>query len=495
MKKISIIILSAFSLTLASCKKDWLNVNTNPNNPTVTTSDLVFTNAVNTTISTLGQHQLGSFWGGVWSRSTSFIAGAADQTYAFSNADFNFWTGYYNNLFDYEYVSNNAATDGRPHLKFYAEVMKAMLFQQLVDLYGNIPYTNALKGSGVLQPAYDDAKTIYEDLIKKLDAAITGINAATVTAETSDIIFAGNKVKWVRFANTLKMRILMRQSTIPGRDSYILPEIQKIVSGGGLLAAGEDVTATPGYQSGSAGKINPFYNAFGYDQNNANVGGTTLIRMSALLVNQLKNTFDTFRLKRIVAVRPDSNGVQKVVNYTGIPNGATGATWVQAATSHIGPHQIVLGEQTKPMVIMTVAEARFLAAEAKQRWPAAALPNTAQSYYEDGVRESFRITGTAASAATALLTGGTNNADFAASANKLDAIAIQKWIALTNYDGLELWSENRKSNVPVVPLSIQASKPTAPVRLFYPLVELNTNSANVPTTGVDVFANKVFWDL
>ena len=148
---------------------------------------------------------------------------------------------------------------------------------------------------------------------------------------------------------------------------------------------------------------------------------------------------------------------------------------------------------------MTAAEAHFLMAEAKQRFPAVTLPGTAQSYYETGVRESFRILGVANPVASAnvLLASGKVNADWAASPNKLEAIAIQKWLALTNFNGLEAWSEYRRTGLPVTPQSLAVSDPNKrPVRLFYPNTELGSNEANVKAQGtIDVFNTRLFWDV
>lgn len=515
--KIGIYFFFVTALILGGCKKGWLDVNNNPNSPTTTTSDLVFTNAVNVNTSILLPHRLGSLWSGQWGYSTSFIGGSAELTYVLTNSDGfvnNTWINYYDNLADFEYVITNAAKDGRPHLGGFAKIMKALTIQRLVDLYGNIPYTEAFKGTEVLQPKYDDAKTIYEDLIKQLDAAIAEIKAATANSERSDIVFGGNRQKWIRFANTLKMRILMRQSTMSGRDGYITTEINKIVSeGSGLLTQGEDVTASPNYVTGVVGKINPFYNTYGYDANGALAGINKLVRINSVLINQLKNSNDTFRLKRIASPRGDRSDPANVAagnhlkasSYSGVPLGGQGNSYLEALTSPIGPVYIPLnfsatsGVSADPsgqifrMVIMTSAEAHFLMAEAKQRFPSITLALSAEEYYKRGVTESFRITGTDVSKATVLLNSGINNSDFAASSDKLAAIFTQKWIALANYDGLEAWAEQRKSNVPSLPISQQAATASQPVRFPYPLVEESANTPNVPK-GINILTSKLFWD-
>jgi hypothetical protein len=120
------------------------------------------------------------------------------------------------------------------------------------------------------------------------------------------------------------------------------------------------------------------------------------------------------------------------------------------------------------MYLMLASESFFLLAEAKQRYPTLTLPatgtdGTAKGYYEQGVRESFRVTGTTAKytggtdRATLLLTSGIDLADWNASPDKLKAIWQQKWLALTNFGGLEAWTEYRRTNFPVIPKSASAS--------------------------------------
>ena len=150
---------------------------------------------------------------------------------------------------------------------------------------------------------------------------------------------------------------------------------------------------------------------------------------------------------------------------------------------------------------MTAAESFLLMAEAKFRYATVTLPLSAQQYYEQGVRESFRLTGTTskygADKVTTLLSSGLDLADWNTSPDKLKAIWMQKWLALVNYGGLEAWTEFRRTNFPNIPLS--ASAPVVkklPLRLFYPSTELSSNGANVAKQGtIDVFNTRLFWDV
>ena len=509
--RLSIFIVALMALGLGGCKKSWLDVNTNPNVLTSSTPEFVFTSGVNRTAAFLAPNEQGSYFAGQWTQSNTYIISSSQFQYQINNTNFNWWDTWYDIMQDFQYVIDNAVPMNQPFFKGPARIMKSYVMQQVVDVYGNAPYTEAFKGAELLAPKFDDQKAIYEDLIKQLDTAIIELRANTITTpqRASDIVFAGNATtsvttpnvatSWIRFANSLKMRILIRQSRIPGREAYIIPEINKAAATTeGFLVAGQDVTVNPGYLA-SAGKLNPIYENWGYNAANGAQALGRFPRPTTYLFSSLIATGDTFRLKRL-AYPKGGEGVNPeiVSNYVGVPFGASSGYLAQN-TSYLGPSIIKRGEFNRPMYLMLAAESFLLLAEAKQLYGAAVtLPGTAQSYYETGVRESFRTTGATtaygATAATALLTSGKDLADWTASPDKLKAIWMQKWLALTNYSGLEAWSEVRRTNFPPVPLSASApagSKP--PVRLFYPNTESAANP-NVPT-GIDIFNNRLFWDV
>ena len=528
------LILFGAVLLLGGCKK-YLDVNKNPNSPEASTAsaNFVFTNAVNaaTGYQVGGSHALGSTWSGQLSHSTSFTGGGEEKTYSFNNTNFNYFDGAYDILNDFEFVIKNAQEDGVGHLEGPAKIMQSFIFQKLVDLYGNVPYSEALKGTEFPTPKYDDAQTIYESLITKLDEAITNIKAATFpSVDPSDIVFSGNKTNWLKFANSLKLRILMRQSFMPGRMTYITAEIGKIVAeGSGLMTTGH-VTSNPGYTK-QPGKLNLFYGTYGYTDQDQETGTYRFRKMNSVIVNWLKASNDLFRLKRICYPKVSTNdtvpGYTKPTipnpnatgNYVGIPLGPTGNIniYLETLVSSVGSIQVnfrnpenpgskVL-DATRRMIIMTAAEVYFNLAEAAER----GVPGigTAQANYENGVRWAFRLAGgthtatatateaDADAAANGYLASGVVNADWAASPNKLAAILIQKWTAFCHIDGLEAWSDYRKSGgiaCPTSPKSVIAAASPEPVRLDYPLRENQTNGENVPS-GIDHFTSKIFWDV
>jgi hypothetical protein len=483
-----------------------ININTNPNSLPTATPSYVFTNALNTTATNMvTPNEIGSYWAGHWSQSNSYIQTNSTFAYMFTNGDFNFWDGFYDNLQDYQYVIDGADAQNQKFLKGPAKVMKAMIFQYLVDMYGNIPYSDALKATGSLAPKFDNQKDIYEALIKLLDEAIVDLkaNAFTSAFTGSDIVFGGNITKWTQFANSLKLRILIHQSRIAGRDAYIIPEINKIVTeGSGFITNSEVGVGGPSFFVNTDGKINPFYDRWGYSAAGAVRSLGRYPRGTQFFINGLKQTADTFRLKRLFYAKggegstPGVSAANDTIgNYLGVPFGA-GSGYTAGNVSAIGPAFITKGASAKPIVLMTASEVQFLLAEAKQRFPTVNLSGTAQSYYEEGVKQSFRALGATSTQAAALLIGGLSDVDWTASANKLQAIAIQKWIALAGFNGLEAWTEYRRTNLPNTPQSIVVTDSKRPLRLFYPATELGSNTANVTKEGViDVFATRIFWDV
>lgn len=505
-----IYLLIAAGVVFGSCKKQFLDVNTNPNTLPTASPNFVLTNALNTTArNEVFQNETGSYFAGLWTQSNSYIFQSTIFGYTFTNGDFNYFDPIYNNLNDYQYVIENADANKQPFLKGPAKVMKAYLFQKLVDFYGNVPFTEALMGIKNLAPKFDDQKAIYESLIPLLDSALRDIkaNAFPGSFGTSDITFGGNTGKWARFANSLKLRILIRQSRIPGRESYITTEIKRAVAeGSGFIGIGEDVGVNPGFQA-TAGKLNPFYERFGYTSTGSAQGYARFPRPTRNLFDELISRNDTFRLKRIAYAKggedPNNPGVSKVAeivsNYVGTPYGI-GSGFTAPSTSYPGPAVLIKGQFNRPLYLMIAAESQFLLSEAVLRYGATlGLTKTAQEYYEQGVRESFRLNGVpnASAAATALLTGGKDQADWKASPDKFKAIWLQKWLAFANFEGAEAWAEVRRTNHPKIPQSAGASATAKPpVRFFYPNTELGSNKASIDAVGpIDVFTTRLFWDV
>ena len=525
-KYINFFLVGTMALLLGGCKK-FIDVNNNPNNATSTSSQFVFSGALGTSyrnqVST-NAHIIPGTWTGMYAHSTSFTAGGNEKQYTFTNADYNIFDGIYDNIADFQYVRNNADKDGVSFWKDPSNIMQCYLFQMLVDAYGDVPYLETFRGIANIAPKYDDDQFIYEDLVKRLDTAMSNIAAATWPTNTDviqqDVIFRGNRDRWIRFANTLKLRILMRQSFMTGRDAYITTNINNTLARGYITT---DVLVTPGYQN-VAGKLNPFFANYGYNEINAVQQGHSLRKMNAVIINFLKNTADTFRLQSLAwpagstVTAPSPN----FSAYVGVPLGAA-SNYSTAGSSAIGPFQVAQGQGTRPALMATLAEALLLQAEAALRYNITFAGGGAKALYEAGVLAHFRIAAAenANTPATANTSGdgfaqrylarsvtipgyaaGINsfNINYDASGDKLRSILVQNWVAYTHVNGLAAWSEYRKSSVspsPNVPYSVRTTNATTnpePVRYLYPQSEEFANGANVPK-NINKFTSRIFWDV
>jgi hypothetical protein len=526
MKKYLLILGAA--VMLGSCKK-FLDVNKNPNTPEATSAPAgnVFTNAVNaaTGYQVGGSHTLGSTWSGLLSHSTSFTGGGEEKTYQFTKDNFNYFDGAYDVLFDFQNVINNADKDGVSYLKGPAKVMQCFIYQKLVDLYGDVPYSEALQGTAFFNPRYDNQQTVYEALITKLTEAIADIKGSSFgSAVPEEIIFgttaaqavsgADIKGNWVKFANSLKLRILMRQSFMSGRLSYIQTQMNSMIADGFMTSA--LVTSNPGFLK-QLGKLNLFYGTYGYTDQDQETGTYRFRKMNSVVINWLKASNDIFRLTRLATPKVGGT-VGNTSDYIGVPLGPTGALnqYLETLVSSVGSVQVVRGDATRRMIIMTPAEVYLNLAEAQQLG-VTGISGTVQSNYENGVRWAFRVaaathtaTATATNAAAdaaanGYLAGGVLYADWAQAATAVDrhrTILIQKWLAQCHIDGLEAWGEYRKSSgaagygdgaCPTSPRSQSAGSTPEPKRIFYPRREDQVNGANVPP-GIDVYTSKIFWD-
>ena len=486
-KQFTIFSTAILVIGLGGCSKNYFDINNNPNAATNASPQLVLSNAL--TVTAANQEIPFNFlnaWLGYLGQSGSYATGAGDiasykQTTNFGDG---LWQSRYHNLSDYNYVEQSGKAQNLPFYVATAKIMKAFVFQQLVDMFNNVPYTQALQGTNIITPKYDDAQTVYNAITLQLDSAVALLQGGNVVgSSTADVMFHGNNASWVQFANTLKLRILLRQSQVTSNASFITTEIGKI--SGGFLA--KDAGVNPGYANNS-GQQNPQWGFFvtltGLPTSG---GGADFWKAQQYSINWLTNHNDTNRLAQIYA--PGSGG------YDGsVLGGVTNPPGSQAATPGPG----ILKSVSQPTILISAAESYFLQAEAQVRgW----LSGSPQTSYNNGVQASFNYLGAGSSAAYVSQSDPqTNFADAAGTNGQLACIMRQEWIANNQIDPFETWCNYRRLHLPAdLPLSISPfldqSPASIPVRLLYPTSEYNTNSANVSSQGtIDYHATKVFWN-
>lgn len=492
--KYTVVALAAIG-TLSSCGKDFLDINTNPNEPTTATPNLILSAGLNRTAAQQANslNILGSLWSGQIASATDMLWFMNEKQY---NVTSSFYTGIwdtgYDILNDFEVMQKTAAASNQSYYVGMAKIMKAHGYQIIVDAYGNIPYTDALKATGNLRPKYDNAQVVYNDLMVLLDEGINQIKTAAVTEvkpSVDDVLFKGDMVKWVKFANTLKLRILIRQSEMTDRASYIQAELAKIAAeGSGFLGANESAEVNPGYISSSA-KLNPYWETYHKTAAGAETTNYRAVRPTIYLFGK----YDALNDPRKTANYDEA--VNPGIGYRGVAFGepTVGAAvdnYKYKSTSAVKAGGAILRTAISSTPILTAEESLFLQAEAAQRgW----ITGNAGSFYDLAIAESFKRAGTSNDLAAYLTEA---NVAFANAPNKIEAIINQKWFALNIIGGWEVWNDFRRTQFPLDnPLSKAANEQKFPTRLMYPNSELGRNADNVAAQGtIDPLSTKIFWD-
>jgi len=520
------------------CRKSQFNINRNQNDPTdsTVTYDVVLPAALHAAGSIVGT-QWGTIqnWMGFWARSGTYAPNVIEETYQITTGFGNgIWNSCYDNNYDLQIVQQKAHIAGAGFYEGIARIMKAQNFQILVDVYGNVPYSEAMKGSANPTPKYDKGLDIYKDLFRQIDTGISLIkNSAPTTTNgdkniwTNDIMFgnpvsgvigdvAAMKVKWARFGNTLKLRMLLHCYAVAGIDKAA--EIAKInAEGSGYLDVGQNAQVQPGYKSD---KPNPFYTIF-----KTNTAGSQTANNVYYAANKWGIEYYEWDGDPRETRFYEARGSLKGVPYGLPPIGDNAA----ANVAGIGPG--VYKSNTAPQCVFSSAESFFLQAEARQRGIITTGP-TAAVLLTSAITESFAYVG-ASGAATYI----SNNASYpdvdingvaqgiGAPVGGLFTILSQKWFALNGINTLEIWNDYRRvpytdvatklisgANAPTdhfvygdggaydpgptLSVAPQNTSTKIPVRYLYPQTEYNYNPENVGGEGtVNAFTSRIFWDI
>lgn len=496
-KKIYILLIS-LALLGSSCS-NFLAVNeVNPNSASKVPAKLLLPAALNSVARTMNNPDRFEFvylWHGLWSISSGYSQPSNLVQYRLLNSS-------YQDIFQESYTTGQnftevekAAVDPKDAgYKAIAMIMKAYIMHNLVDLYGNVPYSEAFRTEdGILKPKYDDQQSIYEDLVLKLDEAINIIQNLPVDATeipaSSDIVFGGNVNLWAKFANTVKLRMLVHQSGMAGRDAYIKSAIATTASVG-YLSAGESALSNPGYLS-SDGKMNPFYaNYFKADGSSA-ADGITYHNAGKDAVKFLNDNEDP-RIGRFF--NPYSGD-----NFAGNTLGITDPAPLTAAnTSKLGyvagskGHMIGTFDKSAPL--LTDFESLLVQAEAVER---GYIAGSGKDLYNSAIAQSFVYMGLPADSAATFLTKDKTNVNYDLAPNKINLILTQKWISLNGIAPVEIWTDYRRTGIPsnlTFSEDPNRANPTPPVRLLYPQREISVNNDNVVAVGeINAFTSKIFW--
>lgn len=479
MKNIGIIAL-ALLVTVSSCKKDFEELNTNPNSPTMVEPSLVLRQV----LYNVGDEM--SYEG--------FVAGNLLGQY-YTMVDFNLfdrhslletqyggnpWPLLYKSMRDNNVVLEQAQTNS-VHAVYEgpALILKSYLAGMLTDIYGDVPYSEALQvKEGNITPKYDKQEDIYKTtggIIDNLDKGIAAINSYTGAHQLNgDILYNGNLQNWIKFANSLKIKYLMRMSDVESVGS----DLQAIVTSG-LYLQNNSENATFDFTDGQP---NNFRMAKLRD------GDFNLFVMSETAEEILKKYNDP-RISNFY--RPTGNDTTGMV-YKGLLNGQdASSTSITVADYSLAGE--IFRENTARLDanFMTAWETELLLAEAAQK---GLISSTAKTHYDNGVTLAFEYWGVTMPS-TYLTTDSSAYGNFGA--NTLEQIINQKWIANT-INGYESWIEYRRTGFPQLKqVAASLNSNQFPVKMPYPTDEatLNNVNYNAATGGSNSVNTKVWWDI
>lgn len=351
------------------------------------------------------------------------------------------------------------------------EVQIVMAYQTLVDLFGNVAYSEALDIKKFPLPKYDDAKTIYFDLASRLDAAIAALNDENGSFGNADLIFHGNVAKWKTLANSVKLKMGLHLADVDAAKAKAMVES---AFNSGVMTTEAD-TALFQYFS-SITDMNPLYDS---------LVNESQINIAEFFVNELNGKEDP---RRDFFFNPNSkiNGEYKGAPYAKQVN--------YADYSNTGAR---LRQKTNPGVIFDYTETCFLLADAASR--GFNVGADAATYYTKGIEASMNFWGVSNANAQTYL-ARPDVAFATASGTDKQKIAYQLWIAYYNR-GFEAWTEYRRLDYPILvapPTAVQEAEGKVPVRNIYSTSDKTLNAANYEAAsaaiGGDLMTTKIFWD-
>jgi len=468
-------------LLACACTKNIQDLNTNQKAAITVPAASVFLagekNLVDNVTSTSGSIDPFRFFAQTWTQIT--YTSEAQYILTQYNSPDNWWgvlyggvnSGVLNNLSNAKAVfPSNAPTPGiLKNDLIITDILEVYAYNLLVTTYGNVPYTEANNRS-IPFPKYDDAKTVYADLLTRLDTCIAGLNSSSTAMDAADQIYNGDPAAWKKFAATLKLKMAMLLAdTDPATASK---KVQEAVASG-VFASNAD-NAIFVYQSAPTGNTNPVWQAAINSGRHDNVPANTL-------VNQMVAWNDP----RLPLYFTTVGGA-----YIGGQPGA-GNSYIGASTFS---DQML--KPTFPGDLMDYAETEFLLAEAVERgFPVA---GTAEDHYNKAVMASIQFWGgSIADANTYLAQPAVAYAT--ATGDYKRKIGYQKWIALYNR-GWDAWTSIRRLGYPdinTINPPYGAISPL-PLRFYYPLAEQSANAINYKAAvqaigGSDLVTTRLFW--
>jgi hypothetical protein len=444
-----VFVLSLILITVSSCS-NWIDheINTDPDAP----ADVPMSLLLPAVQQSMGYNLVGNNTvrtNGMWMQQFDGVdrQSFTEARYQIKGADVNnAWVNIYTDML----MNSNliiAKAEGSPNFEGVAQVLIATTIGITTDLWGDVPFSNAFKGSSNnLRPTYDSQERVYDTISTILDRAIVNLqNSSNVFDIDGDVVYEGDASQWIKAAYSIKARHALQLSAKNGNAAYTAA-LAAVANG---FTSNDDDYLVPFEEANKS----PFFQF---------MEQRTDIRMGATLVDMMKLTFDP-RLPFYAA--KDGDG-----NYTGSIAGSENTD-----ASELGSYN---ASETSSSVLMSYSELKFIEAEAMLMLTQAG----AQQAYEDAVAASvLSVTG---NANTAWLNGNINGVPVT-----LETLITQKYIA--GYSTNQPYADYRRTGYPSLTLAIGATAAEIPVRFPYAQNELDYNTSNVPSVQL---TSKLWWD-
>lgn len=440
--KNSVLSLLISALAFTGCEK-WIDtdININPDVPSDVPMDLLMTSMQVSLAYHIGGNRAVKTTA-IFMQQINGIArnSNSEANYLLSSTDVDdFWRRmYYQGMMDAAKIIEQAGEKGSPHYSGVAKVFMAMSLGTITNLFGDMPYSDAFKGSDrLLTPAYDSQQQIYTTINNLLDEAITDLQTTdNVLALKGDLIYNGNTAKWIRAANSLRARYALYQHDYTGALTHA----------GNAFLPGEDFSIGFGTDKNQANPI--------YQYNTVSVWGVDIVMCSTFI--DMLNTASDPRLPFYADLK---GGV-----YIGSTPGSE-----ESAVSDLGSYN---DTPDAPVVFSSYAEMKFIEAECYLRQTPSDAAAAANAYIA-AVESSVKY----------VTKGGANDTWLSTNIRiedgttiSLEKIITQKYIAL--YSTVVPYDDYRRTGYPA--LTPVPGAGNIPLRFPYPQTEISYNSANVP---------------
>jgi len=475
MKRFRIITLLLFGLLVSvGCDSDFEEINTDPNNPTAVPSSLLIPGVVRAAQNESYSTFTGGDMGACWSQQFAKVQYNDEERYIPRQSVITqVWERYYSVVIsDANAMQTIAIAEENNNMQGVALTLQAYGYAFLTDVYGAIPFTEAMKAAteGIIAPAYDSQEDVYAGVLAMLDEAISLLGTSGEIDATNDILYGGNPNLWKKFASSLKFRMLMRAS---GKMN-VAGDLQALVNSGNLFASNaQDAKLV---YLGADPSSNPLYETIIF-------GGRAEWKINSKMVEILSGSNDP-RLN-VYAQKNDAGIVRgKPAGFNDVPSD----DWNYQNVSPLGTFYL---RPELPGFFMSYPELKFLMAEAIVK---GYISGDATAQYLEGMTASLEFNEVPGPAISTFMAN--KSLAVGTPATALEQIATQNWVALFP-QGVESWNEWRRTRFPALTPAVDGALSEIPSRYNYPTSEASLNKANyeaaVAAQGADNLTTKIWW--